>query len=539
MPVIRRRLAVAVLGFAITAVAAGALLRAAGPAQAQAPKRGGVLRVAERADPVGFDTLGKKKAAVYTQLALTYTHSRLFRYAPSGEVVPDVAEKWTQPNPTTYVVTLKKGVLFHNKPPVNGRELTAEDVRYTFERLAASPEERLFPTLKAVTAPDKYTVRFELSAPASAFIPNLAATTVFIYAKEAGKVGPDGARDYTAAETAIGTGPFMLEEYREKQRLVFKRNPQYFEAGKPYLDAVEVYTIADASAQLAALRSGRIDLIPASTGQGLAHQMAAEARAIAGATVVSHRVFQTSENLIGRLDQKPWSDVRVRRAAAMSIDRDGFMKAIFPEGADPMSGPVPITSKYFVPLDKLGDAARPYRLDPAAAKKLLAEAGYPNGFKAKLNTTSGYGPDYLSRTELLKDMLSKIGIDTTIAVHEYPVWISSVYKGSYEGLTHIPAWTLGDEDEWLATYLPGDTRNHLHLEDGAVTEVVKSARQARNEETRARQTRQFVTMFHDQLYRVYLPQPVLLSVVHARVKGYVPMLRGYSYPASLVGTWLE
>ena len=148
-------------------------------AEAQTPKRGGVLRVAERADPVGFDTLGKKKAAVYTQLALGFTHSRLFRYAPSGEIVPDVAEKWAQPSPTTYVITLKKGVLFHNKPPVNGRELTSEDVKFTFERLPGSPEERLFPTLKTVTAPDKYTVRFDLSAPASAFIPNLAATTMF------------------------------------------------------------------------------------------------------------------------------------------------------------------------------------------------------------------------------------------------------------------------------------------------------------------------------------------------------------------------
>jgi peptide/nickel transport system substrate-binding protein len=538
MRLTRRHLA-RTLHLVLAAAVAGALAAPVPAAEAQTPKKGGVLRVAERADPVGFDTLGQKKAAVYTQLALTFTHSRLFRYTPTGEVVPDVAEKWAQPSPTTYVITLKKGVLFHNKPPVNGRELTSEDVKFTFERLPGSPEERLFPTLKAVTAPDKYTVRFELSAPASAFIPNLAATTMFIYAKEAGKVGADGARDYTSAETVVGTGPFVLEEYREKQRLVFKRHPQYFEAGKPYLDGVEVYTIPDASAQLAALRSGRIDLIPAGTGQGLAHQMAPEARSIPGAKVLAQRVFQTSENLIGRLDQKPWSDVRVRRAAALSVDREGFMKAIYPEGADPLSGPVPLPSKYFIPLDKLGEPARYYKQDVAAAKKLIAEAGFPNGFKARLNTTPGYGPDYLSRTELLKDMLGKIGIDTSIVVHEYPVWISSVYKGNYEGLTHIPAWTLGDEDEWLGTYLPGDTRNHIHLEDGKITELVKGARQARNEETRAAQIRQFVGAFHDQLYRIYLPQPVLLTVVHSRVKGYVPTVRGYSYPVSIVGAWIE
>jgi peptide/nickel transport system substrate-binding protein len=251
------------------AVAGVAAIATVLPAPAQAPRRGGVLRVAEQSDPVGFDTLGKKKAPVYTQLALAYTHNRLLKYDPAGEVVNDLAERWTQPNPTTYVVTLRKGVRFHNKPPVNGRELTSEDVKFTFERLTKSPEARLFPTLKAVTTPDKYTVRFELSAPFSAFVANLAATTLYIYPKEAGKPTADGAGDYTAADTVIGTGPFVLEEYREKQRLVFKRNADYFETGKPYLDGVELYTIADVSGSIAAMRTGKLDLIPAGRGEGL------------------------------------------------------------------------------------------------------------------------------------------------------------------------------------------------------------------------------------------------------------------------------
>ncbi len=523
------------------AIAAGlalvALLTSPGPAQQ--PKRGGVLRVAERGDPVGFDTLGKKKAPVYTQLALTYTHSRLFKYSSSGEIVPDLVEKWTLPNPTTYVVTLRKGVLWHAKPPVNGRELTSEDVKFTFERLAGSPEERLFPTLKAVMTPDRYTVRFELSAPSSAFISNLAATTMFMYAKEAGKPGPDGTRDYTSVDTVIGTGPFVLEEYREKQRLLFKRNPSYFEAGKPYLEAVEVYTITDTSAQLAALRSGRIDLIHGSTGQGLAHQLAPDARSIPGATVVSQKMFQTNENLIGRLDMKPWSDVRVRRAASMAMDRAALMKALYPEGAEVFSGPIPANSRYAIPPDKLGEAAQFYRFDPAAAKKLLAEAGYPAGFKTKLYTTVGYGPEYVTRTELLKDMLSKVGIEASIVVQEYPVWIAATYKGNYEGLVHIPTWTLGEEEEWLGAYLPGDTRNHIHIEDGGLAEVIRSSRQAPSEPVRARHIGQFLRTFHDNMYRVFLPLPSLITVTNARVKGYVPSVRGYSYATTVVDVWLE
>ena len=503
------------------------------------PRRGGVLRLAERTDPVGFDTLGRKKASVYTQLALGYTHNRLFKYSQTGDIVPDLAASFSQPDPTTYIVTLKKGVHFHAKPPVNGRELTSEDVKFTFERLAASPEERLFPTLKRVTTPDRYTVRFELSAPFSPFIANLAATTMYIYAKEAGKVSVDATRDYTSVETVVGTGPFTLEEYREKQRLVFKRNPNYFEPGKPYLDGVEVYMLGDAQSQLAALRSGRIDLMPSTSGDGLPHFLAGEARAIPGASVTTYKVFQTCENIVGRLDTKPWSDVRVRRAVSMAIDRDAYRTAIFPEGAEPYSGPIPSMSRQAVPLEALGESARWYHYDPAAAKKLLAEAGYPAGFKTKLVTTSGYGPDYLSRTELLKDMLSKIGIDASIVVQEYPLWIAKTYKGDYEGLVHIPSWILGDESEWLAAYTPGDTRNHVHLNDPKVTELVRAAREAPTEQARARLIGQFVRLFHSEMYRVFLPAPVLLAVASNHVKGYVPPVRGYSYPTMLPSVWLE
>jgi peptide/nickel transport system substrate-binding protein len=508
-------------------------------ARAAEPKRGGVLKVAERADPVGFDTLGKKKAPVYTQLALAYTHNRLFKYAPGGEIVPDLAASYTQPNPTTYVVTLRKGVKWHARPPVNGRELTSEDVKFTFERLAASPEERLFPTLKRLTTPDRYTVKFELGAPTPSFIANLAATTMYIYAKEAGKAAPDGGRDYTSVDTVVGTGPFTLEEYREKQRMVFKRNPNYFEAGKPYLDGVELYTIADPAAQLAALRTGKIDLIPASTGQGLPHFLAGEARSMPGATVVSHHIFQTGEHVVGRLDTKPWSDVRVRRAVALAIDRQGFMKAMYPEGAELVGGPIPPTSHYAIKIEALGEAGRWYRYDVAAARKLLAEAGYPNGVKTRLVTTSGYGPEYLSRTELLKDMLARIGIEASIVVQEYPVWIAKTYKGDYEGLVHLPNWTLGEEDEWLATYTPGDTRNHIHMDDPKTTELVKAIREAPNDQTRAKLIGQFLRTFHDQQYRVFLPMPTLLTVVGPHAKGYVPTIRGYTYPVALVNTWME
>ena len=523
---------------AAIAVAGITTIAAVLPAPAQAPKRGGILKVAEQSDPVGFDTLGKKKATVHTQLALAYTHNRLLKYDPAGEVVNDLAERWTQPTPTTYVVTLRRGVRFHNKPPVNGRELTSEDVKFTFERLAKSTEARLFPTLKTVTTPDRYTVRFELSAPFSSFTANLAATTVYIYAKEAGRRTSDGARDYRSAESVIGTGPFMLEEYHPRQRIVFKRNPDYFEHGKPYLDGVELFTMTDPAGQVSALRGGKLDLIPASRGEGLPSALVPEARAVSGARIVAHGLFQTGENLAGRIDQRPWIDVRVRRAVSMAIDRPGLVRSMFPDGAELFSGPIPATSRYFVPLARLGDAAAWYRHDVAAAKKLLAAAGYPKGLSVRLTTTVGYGPAYVARTEALIATLRKVGIDASLAIQEYPVWASSTSRGNFEGLAHIPAWTLSDEDEWLQAYTPGDARNQLHLDEARLAGLVQSARAAPDEAARARLIHRFVTTFHERMYRVFLPAPKVVTVAGIRVQGYVPPMRGYAYATALVNTWL-
>ena len=357
---------------------------AVAPTPAQAPKRGGILRVAEQSDPVGFDTLGKKKAPVYTQLALAYTHNRLLKYDPSGEVVNDLAAGWTS-RTRTYVVTLRKGVHFHNKPPVNGRELTSEDIKFTFERMTKSPEARLFPTLKAVTTPDKYTVRFELSRRRS---PRLRGQPgrhhdVRLAPKEAGKPTPDGAGDYTSADTVIGTGPFMLEEYREKQRLVFKRNPDYFETRQAVprrRRALHLFSDNAGSDRRDAHRQAGSD--PGRTRRRPAALPGARGPGHPGREVLPHRLFQTSENLVGRVDQKPWSDVRVRRAVSMSIDRAGLAKAMFTEGAELFSGPIPVTSKYFIPLDKLGEVRLPgtaTTLPPGAGKLLAADAGYPNG----------------------------------------------------------------------------------------------------------------------------------------------------------------
>src|SRR4030095_2703378 len=185
------------------------------PAEAQTPKRGGTFRLRSHVAPVHFDP--QQTIAFSTMIPLSFAYSRLVKVKAGSSVVPgtppiegDLAESWERQGDTVYVFKLKKGVRWHNKPPVNGRELTADDVKYTYERFLTIKGNGNKPVLEMVDkieALDKYTVRFTLSEPFAWFLDAVAATSTWIVAREAvEKFG-----DLRKPEAVIGTGPWMLE----------------------------------------------------------------------------------------------------------------------------------------------------------------------------------------------------------------------------------------------------------------------------------------------------------------------------------------
>ncbi|PYM75783.1 MAG: hypothetical protein DME03_10340, partial [Candidatus Rokuibacteriota bacterium] len=215
-------------------LAGAALAVGVGPAAAQTPKRGGIFRICSQLDPVGFDP--HQTLAFTTMTMLSFTHSRLLKVKAGPAVRPgtypietDVAESWTRTGDTTYVFKLRRGVRWHPKPPVNGRELTADDVKYTYERFLSIKGNGNRPTLEDVDkieALDRYTVKFTLKEPFAWFLDALASTSAWLIAREAvEKFG-----DLKRAEAVIGTGPWMLERYEPNVKLTFVRNPSYFVA---------------------------------------------------------------------------------------------------------------------------------------------------------------------------------------------------------------------------------------------------------------------------------------------------------------------
>ena len=207
-------------------------------ARAQAPRRGGTLSL-RTWDPPHFDPF--QTISYKTHIALSFTHSRLLKHKAGPQVAPgtfpvegDLAESWTQPNDTTYVFKLRRGVRWHNKPPVNGRELTADDVVFSvnhFLTVKGNANAYMLRSVDKVEATDKYTVKFTLREPFAWFLDMVSNPhAVAIVAREVvEKYG-----DLKKAESVIGTGPWMLDAYRPNVGLSFVRHPGYFLAGLPY-----------------------------------------------------------------------------------------------------------------------------------------------------------------------------------------------------------------------------------------------------------------------------------------------------------------
>src|SRR2546427_9584475 len=213
------------------------------PARAQSPKRGGTIAI--RAwDPPHFDPF--QTISYKTHIALSFTHGRLLKHKAGPGVTPgtfpiegDLAESWTQPNETTYVFKLRKGVRWHNKPPVNGREVTADDVVFSvnhFLSVKGNANAYMLRAVEKVEALDRSTVKFSLKEPFVWFLDMLSNPhAVAIVAKEV----LDKFGDFKKHETVIGTGPWMLDSYRPNVGLTFVRNPSYFLAALPYIDRNE------------------------------------------------------------------------------------------------------------------------------------------------------------------------------------------------------------------------------------------------------------------------------------------------------------
>src|SRR5262249_3503005 len=345
-------------------------------ARAQTPKRGGSLSL-RTWDPPHFDPF--QTISYKTHISLSFKHSRLLKHKAGPSVVPgtfavegDLAESWTQPNETTYVFKLRRGGKWHNKPPVNGRELTADDVVFSvnhFLTVKGNANAYMLKAVDKVEAPDKYTVKFTLKEPFVWFLDMLSNPhAVAIVAKEVvEKLG-----DFKKPESVVGTGPWMLDSYRPNVGLTYVRNPNYFVQGLPYIDRIEATVDEDNASRMASYLSGKYDLgwqFPGTIDRVDWVQIKDTLKQKRPKLQTLEFASPVMSHISMRTDQKPFSDPRVRQAMSLAIDRKAIIESVF-EGVGAMNPAVPAALKeWSVPFDKLGEGAKYYKHDPAEAKR--------------------------------------------------------------------------------------------------------------------------------------------------------------------------
>lgn len=471
-------------------------------------KFGGVFRFRTIADPKSFDNADQNSDRQFSSLISDHLVAKYRQGPPTCKMFPLeplLAESWSwSDDGKELVVKIHEGVHFQDAPPVNGREVVAQDVVNTFKRLM-----KRLPYMKSaskvvddIVALDKYRVQFKLKAPNAEFIDTVfAASPSQIVAVEAA-----GADDTFQWEEHVhtGNGPYQLEEFRPESIMRFSRNPNYWQKGIPRFDGVEIYNIKDENAALAALQGGRLDGTEIYTPAIIARMKTLPDLQLTYCAYPSSMVLWLAN------DKPPFNDVRVRRAVSMALNKDVLNQVVWSglgtlrwtmvhgdlEGAMELKDFPPEVRKYL-------------QFDPKLAKKLLAEAGYPKGLTTKLLFQSRPGTPEASMAEAIAAMLSEVGIKVRLDPLDsgkYRATFSGKPKPQYEGMALAVSSANTIDEAGFSYFHSSADRNRSIVHDPELDKLLEAIRNAPSEAELLKLSRDLQIRLADQMYNVALPQ---------------------------------
>lgn len=456
------------------------------------PQYGGELVIRIPSDIVNFDPINstglnsissawmeKLTADDWTVDPTVFDYKIQFR--PTQYIKGLLAESWEMPTPDTYILHLRKGIRWQDIPPASGREFVADDVVFHYNRLFGlgggftkpSPywgTVAFWKPLMSVTATDKYTVVFKWSI-----------TNPEIILEN--QQGPTPSNDVENPEAvklwgdlsdwhhAIGTGPFVLSDFVSGASATLVKNPSYWGYDErypqnklPYIDKLKILIIPDFTTALAALRTGKIDFI-----DGLSLQQTQLVQKSSPEILMVPVPIARGPTVNPRNDVAPFKDIRVRKAMQMAIDLSSIAKSYYGGSADPY--PATLTSIYLkgwgFPYNQWPqDLKDEYAFNPTAAKKLLADAGYPTGFKTNVVADSAADLDLL---QIVKSYFADIGIDMEIRTMDSASWVGFVSSGrKYDQLAYSSLGLLSysyEPTKQFPAFLTGNASNYVMVSD--------------------------------------------------------------------------
>ena len=442
---------------------------------AETPRRGGVLLAAIGADAPSLDPHQEQTFATLQPVAPLY--STLLQIDPYRypNVIGDVASEWKiSPDGLTYTFKIHPGIKFHD-----GSTMTAADVKATYDKIVFPPDavrsirKFHYSAIASIEAPDPTTVVFKLKFPSASLLSNLASPWNVIYPKKYLDKDPNYFKN-----NVVGSGPFKFKSYTRGSTFEGERNPDYFVKDRPYLNGYKFFISTETSVRAAAIRSGRAHIefrdLPNSEVDAIKKQLGDK-------IVVQSTPFVIQFGIAINNSVKPFTDVRVRKALTLGIDRYTGGKVLHAltglRDVGALTRPGTEWAMSPAELEKIPGFWRDAEKSRAEAKRLLAEAGYPNGLKVTLKNRNVKLP-YQDFAVYVIQEWRKIGIEAEHRPLETATWYADGRdQGNFELMVFPAGGFIDDPDQLLAPYVPGSPQNWSRFSNPAIDDLY--SRQAR------------------------------------------------------------
>src|SRR5438876_9672743 len=469
----RHQTIIAVVGLCV--LIASLVVVAPATVQAQTPRRGGVLLAAIAAAAPSLDPHQEQTFATMELVAPLY--STLIQIDPLSypKIIGDAASEWkTAPDGLTYTFKLRGGIRFHDGSP-----LTAADVKATYDKIVFPPagvrsiRKNAYGAIASVEAPDATTVVFKLKHPSASLLANLASLWNVIYPKKYLDKDPNYFKT-----NVVGSGPFKFKSYTRGSTFEGQRNPDYFVKDRPYLDGYKFFVSTETSARAAALRSGRAWIefrtMPAA-------EVEAIRKTLGNKVVVQDTAATGLFGIAMNQTMKPFTDIRVRKALTLAFDRYTAGRVLYPiaslRDVGAQMRPATEWAMSDAELQKLPRFGKDMEKNRAEARRLLAEAGYPNGFKVVLKNRNVRVP-YIDFAVFVIQEWKKIGVEAEHRPLETAAWFADGRDtGNFELIVNGVFNYMDDPDLFLERYTTKDTNNWGRFSDPRIDDLF--ARQAR------------------------------------------------------------
>jgi peptide/nickel transport system substrate-binding protein len=508
-PTLSRRAFLTATGSTLAGAAACGLV---GQAEAgkRHPQRGGTLRFATRGDASGLDP--HRNFINLVSVPLAATTQGLIDINLKSEPVPGIAEEWdASPDLLTYTFKLRKGALFHN-----GREVDAEAVKWNFERIQDPKIGHSFTrsalgNLKETQVLDKYTLRCVLHEPSAAFLADL------VY-YPCNLIAPDSAEQ--ANLHPIGCGPFKFVKWERNSITELIRFENYFETDAegnslPYLDGIIGRPKKEDQVRLTALRAGEVDLI-----DNIAYTDATDfTKKYTGKFQTWEVPTLATSFLIFNLGKGPFTDKRLRLAAAHAVDHEAIKQAVFYGRGEIAKGVYASASPWYAA------GAKPWpEYDPEKAKSILQKA-QAVGTEVLLQSLNSF--PYLQQTaELVQHMWSEAGFKVTLNLYEEPVLNQKRRERDFHADSTSGSYRW-DPDGWFSRQLlSGAPSNWSSFKNEKVDTLIAAARQTADKKKRLELYAAIESIVNEELPILYIHHLTALQAGAMNLKGYQPAISG-------------